>query len=381
MVDRSYHVVVVGGGPAGSSTALRLAELGRSVLLVERTKYERFRIGETLPPGARPLLEQLGLWASFASQSHRPSYAIHSWWAGSSQALETNFIFSPYGCGWHLDRNKFDSDLAAAAERGGVKVLLESRVEEIFRKGQGWELVVHNEEGRHRIHTTYLVDAAGRSGRMLQAEGRRICCDRMIGIAGTLQPWPEKPSADPVLLLEAVEDGWWYSVPLPSGCLLATFLTDADYVAESRQSHQMFWSRLLQHTVHTKLRAQNFDFPKDVHIYAASTTYRSRSVGANWAAVGDSASTFDPLSAAGICKAIQSGLILAEGIHHQLNGTSDSLHDYERMVLKEFRGYMKQRLYYYGLERRWPKSRFWSRRQAQETGQSFDRELSLGRDE
>jgi len=71
-------VLVVGGGPAGTATALALRRYGFNVVVLERSDYKNTRIGETLLPAIREPLVNLGLWELFLSDSHLPSFGIHS---------------------------------------------------------------------------------------------------------------------------------------------------------------------------------------------------------------------------------------------------------------------------------------------------------------
>jgi 2-polyprenyl-6-methoxyphenol hydroxylase-like FAD-dependent oxidoreductase len=73
----TFSVLVAGGGPAGCATAIDLAAKGLKVLLVERSRYERWRVGETLPPSVCVTLTQLGVWERFCQNGHLPSHAIH----------------------------------------------------------------------------------------------------------------------------------------------------------------------------------------------------------------------------------------------------------------------------------------------------------------
>src|SRR3979409_1478164 len=112
-------VVVIGGGPAGSATALGLSREGHSVAIIERSDYKNTRVGETLPPSVRRLLTDLGLWDKFVADTHSASAGICSVW-GQSDVRENDFILNPYGMGWHVDRSRFDRMLAEAAEKEGA---------------------------------------------------------------------------------------------------------------------------------------------------------------------------------------------------------------------------------------------------------------------
>ncbi len=73
-------VVVIGGGPAGAATAIALARTRRSIVVIEKSRYEQPRIGETLPPAARPLLVELTVWESFLGAGHLSSPGVLSAW-------------------------------------------------------------------------------------------------------------------------------------------------------------------------------------------------------------------------------------------------------------------------------------------------------------
>jgi len=113
-------VVILGGGPAGAVAALALAQAGLAVAVLERSDYDAPRFGETLPPNAAPLLRRLGVWEPFLLAKHERSPGIVSVWS-HEEPHENDFIFNPYGNGWHLDRRRFDEMLmTAAVERGAV---------------------------------------------------------------------------------------------------------------------------------------------------------------------------------------------------------------------------------------------------------------------
>jgi len=116
MTSPCYDVAIVGGGPAGCATALSLRshEPSLSVIIIEASAYEPPRLGETLPPPARRLLDHLGVWEAFQRQGHREVYGTAAVW-GSVGLHEHDFIYTPRDTGWHLDRAAFDAMLARAA--------------------------------------------------------------------------------------------------------------------------------------------------------------------------------------------------------------------------------------------------------------------------
>ncbi len=130
-------MAVVGGGPAGCAAAIGLARGGAEVVVVERSAYDGMRVGETLPPESRLLLEDLGVWDRFQDGGHSPSPGILAAW-GRAEPYDNDFILNPYGCGWRVDRSRFDSMLASSARDAGAAVLTASAVDRCGRAAGGW---------------------------------------------------------------------------------------------------------------------------------------------------------------------------------------------------------------------------------------------------
>src|SRR5260370_30549053 len=120
---REVDVRVVGGGPAGATTALNLAPT-RRVALIDLRAQPRPRLGESLPPAARRLLNDMGLWDSFHAQGHSPCYGNRSVWR-SPHPVETDFLRDPDGHGSHVHRTRFYLRLRGiAVERGATLMAL-----------------------------------------------------------------------------------------------------------------------------------------------------------------------------------------------------------------------------------------------------------------
>jgi len=298
-------VVVLGGGPAGAA-AITLARAGRSVVVIEKSQYEQARIGETLPPAARLSLAGLAVWEPFLAAGHLPSPGVLSVW-GDEELYETHFIFNPYGQGWHLDRQRFDTMLAHAARQAGARLCCGAQVTSCLPlAGDRWQVGftsgVTSSARQHQLRTTFLIDATGRAAVLARWQGaKRLNTDRLVGLAGVLaarareSDCPED-ACDACTLVEACADGWWYSALLPRMRLMAVYMTDADLLPRHCGSWQAFWHTRLQQTTHTQARLQAFDLQAVPCVVAANSSRLDSVSGRGWLAVGDAAMAFDPLS-------------------------------------------------------------------------------------
>ena len=116
-----FDIIIVGGGPAGTTTALTLSQYGHKVLLYDDIHKSKYHIGQTLLPVARQLLQKLGVLESFLNGPHIPNYGnLFAW--GSQNLENTDFILNPHGHGWHVDRDNFDAILKNIAHDAGTNI-------------------------------------------------------------------------------------------------------------------------------------------------------------------------------------------------------------------------------------------------------------------
>jgi flavin-dependent dehydrogenase len=316
-------------------------------------------VGETLPPAARTSLEALGLWRRFAEAGHDPAVGNRSSW-GSDQVDEAHFIRSPYGSGWHLDRPRFEAMLLDAAEERGAAILRGEPLEAASYDGTRWRL----RTGHSQIEARFAVDASGRNALLARASGaRRVSIDRMVGVALFLEGRSRDPEGK-FTLIEAVEDGWWYTAPLPGGRLIASCMTDGDLAAGASLRELDGWLDAARRTGATRRRLQAYALPETPpRLWSANTSRLSSVVGPAWLAAGDAAVSFDPLSSQGIATALESGIDAARAIEAHLAGDPGALSSYAATVSARYREYLVERARYYGAERRWVYAPFWHRRQ------------------
>jgi flavin-dependent dehydrogenase len=354
---RPREFLIVGGGPAGTSAAIALATSGREVILVERTAYAGHRIGETLPPAANPVLDRIGVGRDALHECAIRCPGSASAW-GEEKPRRNDSLFDPDGDGLHLDRAAFDRLLAFRSTTAGAEVKTRHFVKSCRRVGRAWLVTISGPNGIREVFASTIIDASGRApwpGR----PSRRKTFDRQVAVVGLYEP-DKDASLDRWTWVESARDGWWYSAALPGGRLVAAYFTDADLLDASMGQREGRFTELLSRTHWTRERLRGARALDQLRVVSATSTIAIPIAGDGWVAVGDAASTIDPLSSQGILYAITSGLNAAEALlDHDRVG---ALARYARAITAQFYNDLAARAYFCQRERRWTDSPFWRRR-------------------
>lgn len=363
--DPRYAVAILGGGVAGCATALALARrhgIG-AVLVVEGGASGGSRVGESIPPDTRLLLEALGVWQDFLAEGHEPCVGSCSSW-GSDEPGYNDFLFNPHGHGWHLDRRRFDAFLArqvratGAELRSGIRYRLEEAIADGFR------LRLADAGGAEKTVTArYVVDATGKTGRFARRRGaKRLWVDQLVFATGFFEEG-EDSAFSSLTRLEAVEYGWWYGARLPGGRLVLSVASDGDLFRRLGLGEPVSWQTHLAATRHLAPLLEDCRFVEgSLGMAVAPSFVLDRPAGSNWLAVGDAASSYDPISSQGIHKALSNAVQAARAIADCLRGEQPDLAAYATSLHEAFADYLRNRAYFYGIEARWPDAPFWTTR-------------------
>lgn len=362
---RSHPVSVVGGGVAGAAACIALAQAGIAPLwLAPPDQGDRDKVGESLSPAALPILAELGLRGILSGDRHRPSRATFSAWGGD-RLVERNAFQHLEGPGYVIDRHLFEQQLTSAAAACARRVA-SGLSQGLARQTGGWSLTL---DDGSTLTTDFIIDASGRRAVI----GRRCAptqrVDRLVAATAILVQRDLSVEPTPATLIEAAQHGWWYATLLPDGRLALAWFNDPDLMPRGLSRDTAAWRAHIAGTRHVARWIAEAGFAIEAPPRLASAATRRLAAAAagpdatsGWAAVGDAAAAFDPLSSHGLTTALWTGVRAGRAAAAWLAGNRDPMACYSRQVAAGFEGFLGQRAAVYSCEQRFGQHPFWQRR-------------------
>lgn len=307
MSDALYDVIVVGGGPAGSTIAGLLAKKGRRVFLMERESFPRYHIGESMVTGMIPVMEELGVVEELEKRFQHKS-GINLVWGKDPQPWRSDFSATGgmYDHSWHVRRDEFDKLLLDNARALGVEVVEEAQVTEVLQDtgGRVNGVAYRHAGGQHTVRGRFVVDASGQN-RTLTRKLTGITWQedlRNVAVWGYTEEYTPQEFPDDILV-EAIEGGgWMWGIPLAGSKLSIGYVLPVERMTEltrqGRTQQEVFAQGLASSRIARTM--------VDVSTVGELRTTRDwshicdRFHGPGWVAVGDSAAFIDPLFSSGV---------------------------------------------------------------------------------
>jgi flavin-dependent dehydrogenase len=323
-MTEKVDVVVVGGGPAGSTTGHLLAAHGHSVLIVDKDRFPRFHIGESLLPCDLPLFERLGVDMKAGPFLHKQGAEFIDETTGEHAFYDfADALPSGARHAYQVERASFDHALLLRAERAGATVQLETRVEDI-----AWdEHEVRVTTERETIRARFVVDASGQDAFL----GRRAKVLEPLKGLGRGAVFCHFNEVDPTIHSELTQlgnikvliraDGWGWMIPLTGGRISVGFVSNVrafDPNAPAAMLDEILAaSPLLQRLTVGATRSETR--------LARNFSYKNRAAaGLRHACVGDAACFLDPVFSSGVSLGMLGGERLADELHPALVAGTES---------------------------------------------------------
>jgi flavin-dependent dehydrogenase len=317
-------VVVIGGGPAGSTASALIAQQGHRVELFERERFPRFHIGESLIPETYWVLKRLGMLPKMQQSPFVKKHSVQ--FVNADGKLSAPFYFhdnKPHECSqtWQVVRSQFDRMMLENARELGVHAHEGVRVLDVLFEGERAVGVrVRDEDGSERTVTAkVVVDASGQVG-LLQNRLRLRVWDPVLNKGAIWTYWrgayrdTGRDEGATMVLQTTDRKGWFWYIPLHDDIVSVGVVAPFDHLFKGRGPYATTYEEEVARCPAVRDRVAKAARVTG-HFATKDYSYRAtRVAGDGWVLVGDAWGFLDPLYSSGVLLALRSGEMAADAI-------------------------------------------------------------------
>ncbi|MEE8589062.1 MAG: NAD(P)/FAD-dependent oxidoreductase [Sulfurimonadaceae bacterium] len=344
-------VFIIGGGPAGSIAAAKIVQAGYSVEVVEKVKFPRFVIGESLLPRCNELLEN----ANMLEAVENAGFQFKGGVAFENEANDIKVIHFENNMGqkhnssFQVRRETFDNLLLEEAKKFGANVTMESEVT-AYDEEANVVTVIHKDGSQEKYHAKKVIDASGYGRvlpRLLDLDSDSELKLRDAIFCRVENDVRHTDGTDGYIYVYIVgdNDAWIWNIPLsPTVTSVGIVCTD-EYYKSFNMDQEAFWNHIIENDPHASKRYANAKRINEVGFIGGYSANVKRMFGDNFVMVGNATEFLDPVFSSGVTLALESGAKAADLTIKELKGEAVDwqvdYQDYMMIGVDVFREYVE----------------------------------------
>ncbi len=319
-----YDVIVIGGGPSGSTASALLAAKGRSVLLLEKEQFPRYHVGESLMPFCWFTLSALGVLEEMDRIAFTRKHSVQ-FVTPEGKRSQPFYFFQhfdhPAANTWQVERSEFDLMLLGNARKKGVEVHERTRVERVLKNDSGTVIGVEatGPDGvRFEAFAPVTVDCSGREQVATIKEGWRVRDPKLNKIAiWTLYKGARRdPGIDEgnTTVAYVPQRGWFWYIPLRNDIVSVGIVAERDYLFSGSKDPAEIMRREVENNAWIREYLSGSEQTGEYWV-TGEYSYRSKSCASDGLVLaGDAFAFLDPVFSSGVFLALKSGEMAANAV-------------------------------------------------------------------
>ena len=337
--SENFEVIIIGGGPAGSTAGALLAEKGRRVLIIEKDQFPRYHVGESLMPFCWFTLNRLGLIEEMERIAYTKKYSVQFVTPDGHQSQPFYFFQHsdhPSSVTWQVERSEFDHMLLNNARKKGAVVRELTRVNRTIKDDSGRVIGVETigpDRQSRNVFAPITIDCSGRAQVTTAQDGWRIKDPQLnkLAVWTYFRGAKRDPGIDEGNTTVAYVEGrgWFWYIPLKNDVVSVGIVAEKDYLFSDSKDPAEIIAREINRNVWIKDHLSTGEQFGEYWV-TSEFSYRSKyCADQGLLLAGDAFAFLDPVFSSGVYLALKSGEMAADAVDASLNQSHSQSEDFE----------------------------------------------------